>query len=222
MFIIPKLINNSSINSDTKTNIRQSGYVYRPENSKIYFKSRIMDNRYYRSPYNSINLGDHSIIVKRISLSNIFNINNSINTGTSPVNISLNEQNVLNNSNNSFRNIKQKRIKLYDNRKQKINNIIIIQSFIRRFLIYKKYYYELQNIKMKLHNSTKNIYKKKLGLLKNYSYKQITNQKINKKYIDNNNFLFTKTIIVYNNKCYIKYLNNNINFKKLIHIMKSR
>ena len=220
MFIIPKLINNSSINSDTKTNIRQSGYVYRPENSKIYFKSRIMDNRYYRSPYNSINLGDHSIIVKRISLSNIFNINNSINTGTHPFSISLNGQSVLNDNDNSFGNIEQKRIKLYDNRKLKIKKAIIIQSFIRRFLTYKKYYYELQNIKMKCHNSKKNIYKKKWGLLKNYSYKKVANQKINKKNIDKNNFFFTKTIIVnsYHEKSLISKIqkywrNNNLNYQ---------
>ena len=215
MIIAPKIKHNTSINSDTKTNIRQSGYVYRPENSKIYFKSRIMDNRYYRSPYNSINLGDHSIIVKRISLSNIFNINNSINTGAHPISISLNEQNVLTNNDNSFRNIEQKRIQLYDNRKKKINKAIIIQSFIRRFLTCKRYYYELQKIKMKLYNFKKNIYKKKLGLIKTYSYKKIINQKINKRSIDKDNFYFTKTIIVnsYHEKLLIsriqKYWRNN-------------
>ena len=59
------------------------------DRKKIYFKTQIRDNNIYNHLYNTINLSDREIIEKKISLSNVYNINNTINIGSHPINMSL-------------------------------------------------------------------------------------------------------------------------------------
>ena len=207
MILFPSLNNNFISNSDRKVKYKQSRFKRPDSNNKIFFKIKNMDNNKYRTNYNSINLGDRSIIVKKISLSNIFNINNTINSQKYPISLSLNEKQVFDNNNNNYFFVQSRRTNLYNNRIKKIKNIIIIQTFVRRFLTCKKYYNELKNIKSKL-NTKKIVYRKKMPLYKSLSYKKITSRKINKKNVDNNHFFITKLIIV--NKQYDKALISKI------------
>ena len=65
------------------------------EKNKIFIPSRIKDNYTSNSNYNSINFYDRSIIVKKISLSNIFNYNNSPKANNHPISLSFTEKDVL-------------------------------------------------------------------------------------------------------------------------------
>jgi hypothetical protein len=180
------------------------------DRKNIYFKAKIRDNNIYNHLYNTINLSDREIIEKKISLSNVYNINNTINIGSHPINMSLRPVDF----NNSYY-MENNNLNMYDLRKL-INNrkvlkkIILIQSFVRSFLSHKKYYNKLLNSKNGLQLSKIVLYKKKLPINnKNTAYylqkKLIKNNEVNtiiKKHNINNNFFFTKTIV--NNGYYDK------------------
>ena len=179
------------------------------DRNKVYFKTKIKDNySNYNHMYRSANYEDRSIIEKKIPLSNIININNTINIRNHPINISIRRGSfddkffIMDNKRTStprpYRRIsKAKYIKM----------VIIIQSFIRRFLSYKKYINELTNLKLGF-NSKIIIYKKKLPLKKNKISFQISSKmqnftnilnntnKIYKKSIDKKNFFFDKLVVV--------------------------
>ena len=183
------------------------------DRKNIYFKAKIRDNNIYNHLYNTINLSDREIVEKKISLSNVYNINNTINIGSHPINMSLRPVSF----NNSYF-MENNNINLYDLRNIKYNNrkvlkkIILIQSFVRRFLSHKKYYNALLNSKNGLQRSKIILYKKKLPINnKNTAYylqkKLIKNNEVNtiiKKHNINNNFFFTKTIV--NNLIKRKYI----------------
>ena len=168
------------------------------EKNKIFLRSRIIDNYNSNSNYNNINFIDRSIIVKKISLSNVFNYNNVINTTNHPINLSLTEKEVFD-GNKSF--IEKHRLNLYNSKRKKIHKVILIQSFIRRFLSYKKYINKLQDIKG-IHYRKSKIYRKKLPVYKKYINYQpsepiiedINEKKIDKKFTDN--YFFTKLVII--------------------------
>lgn len=173
------------------------------EKNKIFLRSRIRDNynSNSHSNYNSINYIDRSIIVKKISLSNVFNYNNVINTTNHPINLSLTEKEVFD-GNNSF--IENHRLNLYNSKRKKVHKVILIQSFIRRFLSYKKYINELQDVKG-IHYTKSKIYRKKLPVYKkyiNYQPSEPIMEDINEKKIDKNftnNYFFTKLVIINTN-----------------------
>jgi hypothetical protein len=180
------------------------------DRKKIYFKTQIRDNNIYNHLYNTINLSDREIIEKKISLSNVYNINNTINIGSHPINMSLrpvdfNRSYYMENNNLNMYDLR----KLINNRKV-LKKIILIQSFVRSFLSHKKYYNKLLNSKNGLQRSKIVLYKKKLPINnKNTAYylqkKLIKNNEVNtiiKKHNINNNFFFTKTIV--NNGYYDK------------------
>jgi len=172
------------------------------DRKKIYFKNRIKDNNIYNNLYNTINLSDREIIEKKISLSNVYNINNTINIGSHRINMSLKPVNINNtyymeNDNLHLYNLRN----IFNNRKV-LNKIILIQSFVRRFLSHKKYYNKLLNSKNGLQRSKIVLYKKKLPVnnrTAHYSPKKfMKNNEVNiiiKKHSINNNFFFTKTIV---------------------------
>ena len=174
------------------------------DRKNIYFKAKIRDNNIYNHLYNTINLSDREIVEKKISLSNVYNINNTINIGSHPINMSLRPVSF----NNSYF-MENNNINLYDLRNIKYNNrkvlkkIILIQSFVRRFLSHKKYYNTLLISKNGLQRSKIILYKKKLPINnKNTAYylpkKLIKNNEENaiiKKHNINNNFFFTKIIV---------------------------
>ena len=169
-------------------------YIH-PERNKLLLKSSYNDNNNndYKTTYNSINLGDRSIIIKKICLSNIGG-NTNLNVRDHPISLSLTEKEAFEDSN--YRIIEKERLKLFNYRIKKIKMIIKIQSFIRRFLITKKYNKELQNIKINLSWTKNFVYKKKKLFYKNteinhnYSYCD----KMIKTNLNKNNF-FTKIII---------------------------
>ena len=180
------------------------------DKKNIYFKTKIRDNNIYNHLYNTINLSDRGIVEKKISLSNVYNINNTINIGNHPINMSLRPVSF----NNSYY-VENSNLNLYDirkiiNNRKVLKKIILIQSFVRRFLLHKKYYNKLLNSKNGLQRSKIVLYKKKLPISnKNTAYylpKKLINYKeeniIIKKHNINNNFFFTKTIV--NNGYYDK------------------
>ena len=181
------------------------------DRKKIYFKTQIRDNNIYNHLYNTINLSDREIIEKKISLSNVYNINNTINIGSHPINMSLRPVNF----NRSYF-MENNNLNLYDLRDIKYNNrkalkkIILIQSFVRSFLSRKKNSNKLLKSKNGLQRSKLVLYKKKLPVNnKNTAYylprKIIKNNEektIIKKHCINNNFFYTKTIV--NNSNYDK------------------
>lgn len=168
--------------------IKKYRYINQDRN-KILIKScdTEINNIDYRTTYNSINLGDRSIIIKKICLSNI---NNSIKRNH-PISLSLTDKEVIDDNNLGI--IENQRTKLYNFRIKKLNMIIKIQSCIRRFLVIKKYFNELQNIKIYLSWSKRFVYRKKIPSFKNINLNYAT--KIEKSNISHNNF-FTKNIIV--------------------------
>ena len=189
-----------------RDNIRTTNKIVKNSSNdrkKIYFKTKIRDNNIYNHLYNTINLSDREIIEKKISLSNVYNINNTINIGSHPINMSLRPVDF----NNSYY-MENNNLNMYDLRKL-INNrkvlkkIILIQSFVRSFLFHKKYHNKLLNSKNGLQRSKIVLYKKKLPINnKNTAYylqkKLIKNNEVNtiiKKHNINNNFFFTKTIV---------------------------
>jgi hypothetical protein len=173
------------------------------EKNKIFIPSRIKDNYTSNSNYNSINFYDRSIIVKKISLSNIFNYNNSPKANNHPISLSFTEKDVL--EDNSY--MSNNRGNLYNNRVKKIKMATIIQSVFRRFLSNKKLFNNIHSGK-RSHNHIKSIiYRKKLPLNKkniNYqSFDSFVNEKRSEKKFYNkidkkfaNQFFFTKVIIV--------------------------
>ena len=195
MIINSKLKNNITTPNSNRTPIIKKNLFIRPDKNQIFIKNKIKDNNNYRTTYNSIKVGDRSIIVKKISLSNIFNINNTTNTRNHPISLSLTEKEVF--DNNSFDIIQNQRLNLYNKRIKKIKMIILIQSFIRKYLTNKKYFNDLQKIKSRFHNSSKSIYIKKTPIYKkNFIYQKIIEKNIMKKAVDNNNFFFNKVIII--------------------------
>ena len=177
------------------------------DRKRIYFRTKIRDNNNYQV-FNSVNFSDREIIEKKISLSNVYNINNTINIGSHPINMSLRPESFTNNSffmENNDLNLFELR-NVIKNRKN-LKKIILIQSFIRAFLSYKKYHNKLPKIKKGLQQSKIVLYKKKMPIYKrgtNYhlvkKIKKIVKESIIiKKHNIHNNFLFTKLIVVNGN-----------------------
>ena len=159
------------------------------------------NNNDYKTTYNSINLGDRSIIIKKICLSNIGG-NANINARNHPISLSLSEKEAF--KDNNYGSIEKQRLKSFNYKIKTIKIIVKIQSFVRGFLIKKKYFNELQNIKNNLTRTKHFIYKKKIPSHRNINLNYNINHcvKISKKNICENNF-FTKNIIVntlYNKK----------------------
>ena len=177
------------------------------DRKKIYFRTRIGDNNNYQV-FNSVNFSDREIIEKKISLSNVYNINNTINIGSHPINMSLRPESFNNNSffmENNDLNLFDLR-SIFNNRKN-LKKIILIQSFVRAFLSYKRYHNKLLNLKKGLQKSKIVLYKKKMPIYKkgtNYhlikKIKKIVKENIIiKKHNIHNNFFFTKLIVVNGN-----------------------
>ena len=188
---------NNTVNYGNEYNIKYR--CPRPDKSKIIFRKRIHDKSDLKGMYNSINLGDRSIIVKKISLSNMNNPFNSRNH--QPISLSVNENKDYD-ENMSVESVENQRLKLfnlYNNRMKKNKMIILIQSFIRRFLTNKKYYNELKNKKVHLYRSKRLVYRKKVPSFKNLMSPKNRKEKIIYKYIDTKNSFFTKSIIVNHN-----------------------
>lgn len=185
------------------------------EKNKIFIPSKMKDSYTSNSNYNSINYYDRSIIVKKISLSNIFgsgnsntNTNNNTNNKTEhPTSVSLTEKEVLDDSNyisSNKINLYNNKINLYNNRVKKIKMATLIQSVVRRFLLNKKLFNDIQSVK-RAHNTKSKIYRKKIPLNK----KNVNNQtsdsylnNMNEKKIEKNitnQFFFTKVVIVNSN-----------------------
>ena len=152
------------------------------EKNKIFIPSKMKDSYTSNSNYNSINYYDRSIIVKKISLSNIFgsgnsntNTNNNTNNKTEhPTSVSLTEKEVLDDSNyisSNKINLYNNKINLYNNRVKKIKMATLIQSVVRRFLLNKKLFNDIQSVK-RAHNTKSKIYRKKIPLNK----KNVNNQ----------------------------------------------
>ena len=198
MIINSKLRNSITTPNSIRSSMIKKNLFIRPDKDQIFIKNKIKDNNNYRTTYNSIKVGDRSIIVKKISLSNIFNINNTTNIRNHPLSLSLTEKEEF--DNNSFDIVQKQRANLYNNRIKKVKMIILIQSFIRKFLSNKKYFNDLQKIKSKSYNSVKTIYVKKTPMYKNnFSCKKLPPKNIMKKSIDKSNYLFNKLIII--NSC---------------------
>ena len=177
------------------------------DRKRIYFRTKIGDNNNYQV-FNSVNFSDREIIEKKISLSNVYNINNTINIGSHPINMSLRPESFNNNSyfmENNDLNLLDLR-KTINNRKN-LKKIILIQSFVRAFLSNKKYSNKLLNLKNGLKRPKIVLYKKKMPIYKrgtNYHLvkkikKIIKENIIIKKHNIHNNFLFTKLIVVNGN-----------------------
>jgi hypothetical protein len=177
------------------------------DRKRIYFRTKIGDNNNYQV-FNSVNFSDKEIIEKKISLSNVYNINNTINIGSHPINMSLRPESFNNNSyfmENNDLNLLDLR-KTINNRKN-LKKIILIQSFVRAFLSNKKYSNKLLNLKNGLKRPKIVLYKKKMPIYKrgtNYHLvkkikKIIKENIIIKKHNIHNNFLFTKLIVVNGN-----------------------
>ena len=177
------------------------------DRKRIYFRTKIGDNNNYQV-FNSVNFSDREIIEKKISLSNVYNINNTINIGSHPINMSLRPESFNNNSyfmeNNDLNLLDL--TKTINNRKN-LRKIILIQSFVRAFLSNKKYSNKLLNLKNGLKRPKIVLYKKKMPIYKrgtNYHLvkkikKIIKESIIIKKHNIHNNFLFTKLIVVNGN-----------------------
>ena len=172
----------------------------------IYFRTKIRDNNNYQV-FNSVNF-DREIIEKKISLSNVYNINNTINIGNHPINMSLRPESF---KNNSFF-MENNDLNLFDlrniiNKRKNKKKIVLIQSFVRAFLSYKKYHNKLLSLKNGLKHSKIVLYKKKMPIYKrgtNYhlvkkSNKILKENFIIKKHNIHKNFLFTKLIVVNGN-----------------------
>jgi hypothetical protein len=172
----------------------------------IYFRTKIRDKNNYQV-FNSVNF-DREIIEKKISLSNVYNINNTINIGNHPINMSLRPESF---KNNSFF-MENNDLNLFDlrniiNKRKNKKKIVLIQSFVRAFLSYKKYHNKLLSLKNGLKHSKIVLYKKKMPIYKrgtNYhlvkkSNKILKENFIIKKHNIHKNFLFTKLIVVNGN-----------------------
>ena len=177
------------------------------DKKRIYFRTKIRDNNNYQV-FNSINFSDREIIEKKISLSNVYNINNTINIGSQPINMSLRPENFNNNS--YF--MENNDLNLFDlrniiNNRKNLKKIILIQTFVRAFLSYKKYNNKLLNSRNGLQRSKIVLYKKKMPIYKrgtNYHLvkkikKIVKENMLIKKHNINKNFLFTKLIVVNGN-----------------------
>ena len=176
------------------------------DRKRIYFRTKIRDNNNYQV-FNSVNF-DREIIEKKISLSNVYNINNTINIGNHPINMSLRPESF---KNNSFF-MENNDLNLFDlrniiNKRKNKKKIVLIQSFVRAFLSYKKYHNKLLSLKNGLKHSKIVLYKKKMPIYKrgtNYhlvkkSNKILKENFIIKKHNIHKNFLFTKLIVVNGN-----------------------
>ena len=186
MMITPINRNNSESKISNEEDLeekRQRSFIERNrfdslEKEKIYIKSKIKDN-YSNTNHKSFSLYDKSIIEKKISLSNVYNINNIINIHNEPINMSSLKSDKLNDNDDYY--IKSKKINLEllndeEQQKQYINMIILIQSFVRRFLSKKKYKNLLKNKIPKLPKQKKVIYKKKIPINRNNTNYNLLNR----------------------------------------------